>query len=83
MTTQRPPRHPLRLPFAPLVVGRRSDTGDTVEVEADELVRHLAVFGTTGSGKTSLFLALMLELPPWDPIVSVKPLRAWLSVREP
>jgi len=62
MTTQRPPRRPLRLPFASLIVGRRSDTGDTVEVEADELVRHLAVFGTTGSGKTSLFLALMLEL---------------------
>jgi hypothetical protein len=62
MTTHRPPRRPLQLPFAPLVFGRRSDTGDMVEVDADEVVRHLAVFGTTGSGKTSLFLALMLQL---------------------
>src|SRR5213083_881742 len=58
----RPPRRFIQLPFAPLVFGRRSDTGDMVEVDADELVRHLAVFGTTGSGKTSLFLALMLQL---------------------
>ncbi|MGH7391524.1 MAG: type IV secretory system conjugative DNA transfer family protein [Candidatus Rokuibacteriota bacterium] len=62
MTTHGPPRRPLQLPFAPLVFGRRSDTGDMVEVDADELMRHLAVFGTTGSGKTSLFLALMLQL---------------------
>ena len=62
MTTAGPPRRPLQLPFAPLVFGRRSDTGDMVEIDADELVRHLAVFGTTGSGKTSLFLALMLQL---------------------
>ena len=58
----RSPRRFIQLPFAPLVFGRRSDTGDMVEVDADELVRHLAVFGTTGSGKTSLFLALMLQL---------------------
>lgn len=55
-------RRALRLPFAPLVFGRRLDTRDTVEVASDELVRHLAVFGTTGSGKTSLFLAVMLQL---------------------
>ena len=50
------------LPFAPLRLGRREDTGGWVEFSEGELVRHLAVFGTTGSGKTSLLLAMMLQL---------------------
>jgi hypothetical protein len=50
------------LPFPPLVLGRRCDDDRPVTVPADELVRHLAVFGTTGSGKTSLFLALLCQL---------------------
>jgi hypothetical protein len=53
---------PAGLPFAPLAFGLRTDGGTPVSVSADDLVRHTAVFGTTGSGKTSLFLSLMLQL---------------------
>lgn len=52
----------LRIPFAPLVFGYEAELGKPIDIAADELVRHLAVFGTTGTGKTSLFLALMLQL---------------------
>lgn len=51
-----------RLPFAPVLLGRRIEDDAPVRLSADELVRHLAVFGTTGSGKTSTLLALVCQL---------------------
>jgi hypothetical protein len=47
---------------APVVVGRRADTGAAVTVTADWLERHVFVSGATGTGKTAFLLALALQM---------------------
>jgi hypothetical protein len=50
------------LDCAPVVVGRRADTGAAVTATADGLERHVFVSGATGTGKTAFLLALALQM---------------------
>jgi hypothetical protein len=50
------------LDCAPVILGRRVDTGAAVTLTADWLERHVFVSGATGTGKTAFLLALTLQM---------------------
>ena len=50
------------LDCAPVVLGRRADTGASLTLTADWLERHVFVSGATGTGKTAFLLALTLQM---------------------